>query len=206
MIKIAFIGAGSLGFTRGLVRDVLTFPLLQDATLSLMDIDPERLEFARKSVQRIIDMGKYPARVTATLDRVEALRRCRYRPGHHPVWQHRGLALRHRDPQAVWGGYQRRGYARTVRDLPRLAHHPGDAGYRQGHGTLLPEGRTLLNYTNPMAMLCRALQRKTFIRLTGLCHSVQGTAYDALLLDRSTLQGNHLHLRRAQPHGMVPEV
>jgi alpha-galactosidase len=34
----------------------------------------------------------------------------------------------------------------------------------------------LLNYTNPMAMLCRALQRKTFIHLTGLCHSVQGTA------------------------------
>ena len=39
-----------------------------------MDINPERLEFAQKSVQRIIDMGKYPARVTATLDRVEALR------------------------------------------------------------------------------------------------------------------------------------
>ena len=43
MTKITFIGAGSLGFTRGLVRDVLTFPLLRDATLCLMDIDPERL-------------------------------------------------------------------------------------------------------------------------------------------------------------------
>ena len=43
MTKIAFIGAGSLGFTRGLVRDILTFPLLQDATLALMDINPERL-------------------------------------------------------------------------------------------------------------------------------------------------------------------
>jgi alpha-galactosidase len=37
-------------------------------------------------------------------------------------------------------------------------------------------GATLLNYTNPMAMLCRAMQRESFIRLTGLCHSVQGTA------------------------------
>ncbi len=37
-------------------------------------------------------------------------------------------------------------------------------------------GATLLNYTNPMAMLCRAMQRSTFVRLTGLCHSVQGTA------------------------------
>ena len=57
MTKIAFIGAGSLGFTRGLVRDILTFPLLQDATLSLMDIAPEGLEFAQKSAQRIIEMG-----------------------------------------------------------------------------------------------------------------------------------------------------
>jgi alpha-galactosidase len=35
---------------------------------------------------------------------------------------------------------------------------------------------TMLNYTNPMAMLCRAMQRETKIKLTGLCHSVQGTA------------------------------
>src|SRR4030042_4546288 len=74
MTKISFIGAGSLGFTRDLVRDILTFPLLQDTTFALIDINPERLEFAQKSVQRIIDMGKYPARVTATLDRAEALR------------------------------------------------------------------------------------------------------------------------------------
>lgn len=46
MAKIAFIGAGSWGFTRKLVRDVLTFPLLADATISLMDIDDERLDFA----------------------------------------------------------------------------------------------------------------------------------------------------------------
>ncbi len=73
MTKIAFIGAGSYGFTRGLVRDVLTFPLLQDATLALMDIDPERLEFAAKSVQKIVELGKYPAKVQATLNRAEAL-------------------------------------------------------------------------------------------------------------------------------------
>ncbi len=35
---------------------------------------------------------------------------------------------------------------------------------------------TMLNYTNPMAMLCRAMQRETSIQLTGLCHSVQGTS------------------------------
>ena len=74
MTKITFIGAGSLGFTRELVRDILTFPLLENATLSLMDIDPERLDFARRSIEKIIALGKYPAKVEATLDRVEALK------------------------------------------------------------------------------------------------------------------------------------
>jgi alpha-galactosidase len=73
MTKITFIGAGSLGFTRNLVRDMLTFPLLADAELRLMDIDPERLDFSKRSVEKIIALGKYPATVSATLDRVEAL-------------------------------------------------------------------------------------------------------------------------------------
>ena len=57
MTKITFIGAGSLGFTGELVRDILTFPLLQDATLSLMDIDAERLKFAETTVTKIITEG-----------------------------------------------------------------------------------------------------------------------------------------------------
>ena len=72
MTKLTFIGAGSLGFTRGLVRDVLTFPLLKDAEICLMDINPERLDFARRSCQKIVDMGNYPAKVTATMDRLKA--------------------------------------------------------------------------------------------------------------------------------------
>jgi alpha-galactosidase len=74
MTKITFIGAGSLGFTAGLVRDILTFPRLEDAHIALMDIDAERLDFACRSVRRLVESGKYPARVSATLDRVEALR------------------------------------------------------------------------------------------------------------------------------------
>src|SRR5687768_17819276 len=74
MTKIAFIGAGSLGFTSELVRDILTFPLLEDATLSLMDIHPERLEWAKKGVEKLITAGDRPAKVEATLDRAEALR------------------------------------------------------------------------------------------------------------------------------------
>ena len=175
MIKIAFIGAGSLGFTRGLVRDVLTFPLLQDATLALMDIDPERLEFAQKSVQRIIDMGKYPARVTATLDRVEALRDAdvvlvTILAGSTEVWRYDieipkqfGVDINIGDTRGPSGIF------RALRTIPVMLDIARDME------RYCPNA-TMLNYTNPMAMLCRALQHESFIRMTGLCHSVQGTA------------------------------
>src|ERR671913_1344939 len=73
MTKIAFIGAGSLGFTGELVRDILTFPLLEDATISLMDIHEGRLEWAKKGVDKLIAAGNRPAKVEAALDRAETL-------------------------------------------------------------------------------------------------------------------------------------
>lgn len=55
MPKIAFIGAGSMVFTRALCSDILLTPALQEGTISLMDIDPHRLAQARDLVQRLIE-------------------------------------------------------------------------------------------------------------------------------------------------------
>jgi len=71
--KIVFIGSGSVTFTRNLVRDILTFPDFRDAVIGLVDIDPEALEDSRKVVQRIIDVGHYPATIQASTDRREVL-------------------------------------------------------------------------------------------------------------------------------------
>ncbi len=175
MTKIAFIGAGSFGFTRGLVRDILTFPLLEHATLSLMDVDAERLEFSRRAVQRIVDEGGYPAKVEATMDRVEALTGadavlCTILAGGVDVWQHDilipkkyGIDINVGDTRGVSGIF------RALRTIPVML------GIVKDMEKACP-GATLLNYTNPMAMLCRAMQRESSIQLTGLCHSVQGTA------------------------------
>ncbi|HOF86759.1 MAG TPA: alpha-glucosidase/alpha-galactosidase, partial [Armatimonadota bacterium] len=73
MAKVTFIGAGSLGFTRGLVRDILTFPAMRDAEIALMDVNPQRLDFAQRATEKIIAQGNYPATVTATTDRAAAL-------------------------------------------------------------------------------------------------------------------------------------
>jgi len=175
MTKIAFIGAGSLGFTRKLARDLLTFPLLQDATLALMDIDAERLDFSQKSVQRIVEMGKYPAKVEATMDRIEALKDAdivlvTILAGGTDVWRYDieipkkyGVDINIGDTRGPSGIF------RALRTIPVMLD------IAQDMERYCPDA-TMLNYTNPMAMLCRAMQRETSIRLTGLCHSVQGTA------------------------------
>lgn len=175
MTKITFIGAGSLGFTRGLVRDVLTFPLLRDATLCLMDIDPERLDFARRAVQRIVDLGGYPAKVEATMDRAEALEGAdvvlvTILAGGVDIWRYDveipkqyGIDTNIGDTRGPSGIF------RALRTIPVMLEIAHDME------RYCPDA-TMLNYTNPMVMLCRAMQRETSVKLTGLCHSVQGTS------------------------------
>jgi alpha-galactosidase len=175
MTKIAFIGAGSLGFTAGLVRDILTFPLLEDAQIALMDIDTERLDFAYKTVSKLIQAGKYPARVSATLDRVEALRNAdvvltTILTGTTDVWKYDieipkkyGVDINVGDTRGPSGIFR---FLRTLPPMLDILHSMEE---------VCPNA-IWLNYTNPMAMLCGTLQRITRIPVTGLCHSVQGTA------------------------------
>ena len=175
MPKIAFIGAGSLGFTRGLVRDVLTFPLLQDATIALMDVNEQRLSFARRAAEKIIAQGKYPAKVLATTSRAEALEGadavlCTILAGGVHVWRHDieipkqfGVDTNVGDTRGPSGIF------RALRTIPVMLSICRDME------RCCPRA-ILLNYTNPMAMLCRAMQRETSVQVSGLCHSVQGTA------------------------------
>ncbi|MCM8825852.1 MAG: alpha-galactosidase, partial [Candidatus Omnitrophica bacterium] len=173
--KICFIGAGSLGFTRGLVRDLLTFETMRDAHITLMDIDSERLSFAKQAVDRIVELGKYPATVEATLDRKEALKDanavlCTILVGGTNVWRHDieipkkyGVNINVGDTRGVAGIF------RALRTIPVMLDICRDIE------KLCPDA-ILLNYTNPMSMNCRAMQSQTSVKVTGLCHSVQGTA------------------------------
>ena len=175
MPKIAFIGAGSWGFTRGLVRDVLTFPLLESSTLTLMDINPERLDFATRAVKKIVEMGKYPATVEATTDRAEALRGADFvvvtiLAGGLDVWRHDiEIPKKYGVDTNIGDTRGPSGIFRALRTIPVMLEIAHDME------RYCPDA-LMLNYTNPMVMLCRAMQRETDIQLTGLCHSVQGTA------------------------------
>src|SRR5207253_1841706 len=63
MAKIALIGAGSVVWARRLMMDILSFKELTGATLSLMDIDPVRLETAKKTVGRLVAQVNASAKV-----------------------------------------------------------------------------------------------------------------------------------------------
>ena len=174
--KITFIGAGSFGFTRNLVRDLLSYPAFADATIALMDINPERLDFIRRACERIAADGKYPAKIVATLDRREALEGAdgvvtTILQGGTDVWQNDifipkkyGVDTNIGDTRGPSGIFR---FLRTVNPILEIAadieRYCPSAVY--------------LNYTNPMAMLCRAVQgAHPGIVASGLCHSVQGTA------------------------------
>jgi alpha-galactosidase len=126
-------------------------------------------------------MGNYPAKVEATLDRKQALEGADFvlitiLAGGVDVWRHDieipkqyGVDTNVGDTRSVSGVF------RALRTIPVMLDISRDI-VKYAKPTVM-----VLNYTNPMAMLCRAMQREfplfgKGLRLTGLCHSVQGTA------------------------------
>lgn len=173
--KFTFIGAGSLGFTRNLIRDILTFDAFRDCTISLMDINEKRLAYAKRGVERILEAGGYPATVEATTDRREALKGAdgvliTILQGGVDVWRH-DIEIPKKYGVDVCVGDTRgpSGIFRFLRTAPVMLDIIRDVE------ELCPNA-IVLNYTNPMAMLVSYLQSQTKVSVTGLCHSVQGTA------------------------------
>jgi alpha-galactosidase len=175
MTRIAFIGAGSVEFTRNLLGDLLTFPELADATIALHDIDPERLETA-EAMARWTN-GELGARATfeAHLDRRAALAGCDFVVNMIQVGGHAATVTDFEVPkryglrQTIGDTLGIGGIFRALRTIPVMLDIARDMH------ELCP-GAWLLNYTNPMAMLCWATYSGSPVtRIVGLCHSVQWT-------------------------------
>jgi alpha-galactosidase len=175
MPKITFIGAGSLEFTRRLAVDILSRPALRSSTLSLMDIDNVRLNLAKKGIQRMIKEGKFPARVEATLDRKKALKGADYviisiLAGNVNVFTPEiEIPKKYGVEICIGDTLGPAGVFRALRTIPAMLDICRDID------RVCPSAY-VINYTNPMSMLCRAVQRETSVKMVGLCHSVQGTS------------------------------
>jgi alpha-galactosidase len=174
--KITFIGAGSATFTRMLIGDILSFPELRGATLSLHDIDEERLETARGVAEVTArEAGAAPV-IEADLDRRRALEGADYAINAVQVGGHAATVIDHEIParyglrQTIGDTLGIGGIFRALRTIPVMQ------GIAADMAEVAPDA-WLLNYTNPMAMLCWATYAGTpQKRVVGLCHSVQNTS------------------------------
>jgi alpha-galactosidase len=176
--KITFIGAGSTVFARNLLQDLFTFPELHDATIALMDIDPVRLADTEAVANLLADhAGAHPT-IEATTDLQRALDEADYAINMIQVGGYRPSTVidfevpkRYGLRQTIGDTLGIGGIMRALRTIPVML----DIGRQMER--LCPDA-LFLNYTNPMAMLCMAMDRATTVRTVGLCHSVQGTASD----------------------------
>ncbi len=175
MPKITFIGAGSLVFTQRLCNDILLSPALQDSTIALMDIDATRLRQAQQIVQSIVDRRGLSATVEATTDQREAVSGADFVV---TTFQQGGLDAYRLDldipqrygvEQCVGDTLGPGGVFRSLRTIPVLLDLCRDMD------EVAPDA-LLLNYVNPMAANCWAVDRGTGRPHVGLCHSVQGTS------------------------------
>jgi alpha-galactosidase len=175
LAKIVIIGAGSHVFTRNLITDFLSYPELRGSTISLMDIDEGRLGLVTAFAEKLVGQHGFETKVESTTDRREALEGADYvvlsiRVG--------GLEANRLDLEipAKYGIVQ--GVGDTIGPggvFYGLRHIPVILDICRDMEDLCPEA-WLLNYTNPMAMICWAVNDHSRVKNTGLCHSVQGTA------------------------------
>src|SRR5438105_7274870 len=175
MTRIAFVGAGSVEFTRDLLGDILSFPELADATIALHDIDEERLAAGEAMAHATNLALRAGARIEAHTDRRAALDGCDHVVNMIQVGGHAATLIdfdvprRHGLRQTIGDTLGIGGIFRALRTIPVMQ------GIAADMAELCPQA-WLLNYTNPMAMLVWATYAGTPVtRVVGLCHSVQHT-------------------------------
>jgi len=175
MAKIVMVGAGSVVFGRNLLADILSHEALAESEIVLVDIDSERLATALGMAQSISASLGSRARLSATKDRRRALAGADFVlctigvGGIAATRDDLQIPLRFGVRQVVGDTLGVGGIFRSARSIPHVLRLCADME------RLCPQA-WLLNYTNPMAMHCLAIQRATRVRCVGLCHGVVNTA------------------------------
>ncbi len=191
MPSIAFLGAGSVVFTRQLLTDLLRFPDLPVLDLRLHDIDAERLEVARLTALDVAAQLGREIDVTASADRRACLTGAQFVVdmiqvgGIDATRVDLEIPARHGLRQTIGDTTGVGGVFRALRTFPVLA------GIARDMQEVCPDA-WFLNYTNPMAMNVWWMSRiAPDIKTVGLCHSVYWTVNDLCDLVGVPLEGTH---------------
>jgi len=175
MPKIAMIGAGSLVFCKTLVTDILATEVLQDCEICLMNRTRPKLNRITRFIERMVRENGLPTRITSTVDRGEALDGADYVIVMIQVGGLDAFEVDYRVPlsygvdQCIGDSLGPGGVFRGMRTIPVLVDIAEDMAARSA------DDATMLNYANPMGLVCTALGRASAVPYVGLCHGVQTT-------------------------------
>ncbi|MGC9359493.1 MAG: alpha-galactosidase [Anaerolineae bacterium] len=173
MRKVAIIGAGSVVFCKTLMLDIMATPELQDTEFALMAPSKRRTPQVEAFAKRVIAKNGLPSKVWVTTDRREALDGADFVIATFQIGGVKAFGYDYQIPydhgvdQCIGDTLGPGGIFRALRSIPvamDMAHDMEE---------LCPDA-LLLNYVNPMAMICWALG-KTNVQFVGLCHGVQTT-------------------------------
>ncbi|MGB9678310.1 MAG: alpha-galactosidase, partial [Candidatus Ratteibacteria bacterium] len=174
-MKITIIGAGSLGFTKRFILDILSFPELRNFTLALNDIDEERLNLITKWANTLKKQESLKIKILSSTNRKDIMENSDYiintiRVGGLEAFElDVSIPRKYGVHQAVGDTVGPGGVFYALRTIPVLL------GICEDIKKLCPDA-WFLNYTNPMAMNTWAMIKYGHKKVVGLCHSIQGTA------------------------------
>lgn len=173
-VKIAMIGAGSIGFTRRLMRDILAVPELSDSTFAFTDLSQNNLDMVAQLCKRDIEGSGVSAKITASTDRRAMIADsdyviCMIRQGGLAAFQlDIDIPLKYGVDQCVGDTLCAGGIMYAQRTIPALLDFCKDIR------EVAKPGALFLNYSNPMAMNTWACNKYGGVKTIGLCHGVQG--------------------------------
>src|SRR5436190_971585 len=172
-LKIAIVGAGSVGFTKRLVTDILCVPELQDVEFALTDISQHNRSMVQQILDRLVEANRLPTRITATTERRRALDGARYviscvRVGGLEAYADDiRIPLKYGVDQCVGDTICAGGILYGQRNIPVILDFCRDIR------EVAASGARFLNYANPMAMNTWAAIDHGQVDTIGLCHGIQ---------------------------------
>jgi alpha-galactosidase len=175
-IKVTFMGAGSF-FTPRVLIDIMSTPGVQGGTFALVDIEAKRLNLTARMIRQLVANAPGAKwKVEASVDRRKVLKgtdyliNCIEVSGAACVELDNDIPLKYGIDQCIGDTIGPGGLFKALRTIPAWL------GILRDCEELCPQAK-VLNYTNPMSMLCTAAGRATSMDVVGLCHSVQGTSH-----------------------------
>lgn len=172
-LKIAIIGAGSVGFTKKLMTDIVSVPELRDVEFALTDVSEHNLSMIKQILDKIVEANGLPTRITATTDRRRAIEGSKYiiscvRIGGLEAYADDiRIPLKYGVDQCVGDTICAGGILYGQRNIPAILDFCKDIR------EVGAPGAKFLNYANPMAMNTWAAIEYGKVDTIGLCHGVQ---------------------------------